>query len=164
MTMRTASLVIMSAAAGALFTMLFVPRVDARIASHEPKNGSLIEHDSLVKASQPGPHRGTGTTTGYSFFAKTADLKMVFRKRALHPGASIGHHQQREDEIYYVLGGRGELTLDGDSYDVGPGTAILTRTGSTHSIRQVGTEDLVLLIAYERMPAPPRARRDSAAP
>jgi mannose-6-phosphate isomerase-like protein (cupin superfamily) len=163
MTMRPFSLAIMSAATGAALTMLLVPRVDARIPLLEPKNGSVIEHDSLVRASQPGPHRGTGTTTGYSFFAKTADLKMVFRKRALHPGASIGHHQQREDEIYYVLGGRGELTLDGGTYDVGPGTAILTRTGSSHSIRQVGNEDLVLLIAYEKMPRP-TARRDSTAP
>jgi mannose-6-phosphate isomerase-like protein (cupin superfamily) len=164
MILRAFSLTVVSAAVGATLTILLVPRVDARNAPVEPNNGSVIEHDSLVKASQPGPHRGTGMTTGYSFFAKTADLKMVFRKRALHPGASIGQHRQREDEIYYVLGGRGELTLDGDRYDVGPGTAILTRTGSTHSIRQVGSEDLVLLIAYERMPAPARTPRDSSAP
>jgi mannose-6-phosphate isomerase-like protein (cupin superfamily) len=39
---------------------------------------------------------------------------MVFRKRALHRGAAIGYHEQEEDEIYYVVSGTGELTLNGD--------------------------------------------------
>ncbi|MGE5814604.1 MAG: cupin domain-containing protein [Acidobacteriota bacterium] len=87
-------------------------------------------------------------TTGFSFFKDIKDLPFVFRKRALHPGSGIGHHQQKEDEIYYVLSGKGELTLDGKRSDVGPGTAILTRVGSTHSLRQVGAEDLVIIIVY----------------
>jgi mannose-6-phosphate isomerase-like protein (cupin superfamily) len=107
-----------------------------------------MEHDSLVAARQPGPHRGGGETTAYSFFAKARGLPLVFRKRALHPGSAIGYHRQREDEIYYVLSGRGELTLDGARHVVGPGTALLTRPGSSHGLRQVGQDDLVILIAY----------------
>jgi mannose-6-phosphate isomerase-like protein (cupin superfamily) len=44
------------------------------------------------------------------------------------------------------------MTLDGKTVDVTPGTAILTRTGSSHSLKQVGTEDLVVLINYEVEP------------
>ena len=33
--------------------------------------------------------------------------------------------------------------------DMTPGTAVLTRPGSSHSLKQTGTEDLVILIAYE---------------
>jgi mannose-6-phosphate isomerase-like protein (cupin superfamily) len=73
----------------------------------------------------------------------------VFRKRALKPGAGIGYHEQKEDEVYYVLSGKGVMTLDDKPTDVGPGTAILTRPGSSHGLKQVGTEDLVILIAYE---------------
>jgi mannose-6-phosphate isomerase-like protein (cupin superfamily) len=113
-----------------------------------PSNGSTIEHDSLVAKNEAGPHNGGGQTTGYSFFTKSKDLPMVFRKRALHPGSSIGHHTQQEDEIYYVLSGQGDLTLDGVRSTVGPGTAILTRTGSSHSIKPVGDKDLVLIITY----------------
>jgi mannose-6-phosphate isomerase-like protein (cupin superfamily) len=76
----------------------------------------------------------------------------VFRKRALHPGSGIGHHEQKEDEVYYVLSGQGELTLDGERHLIGPGTALLTRTGSTHSLKQVGTEDLVIIITYPTAP------------
>jgi mannose-6-phosphate isomerase-like protein (cupin superfamily) len=73
---------------------------------------------------------------------------MVFRKRVLHPGSSIGHHTQKEDEVYYVLSGEGDLVLDDVHSTVGPGTAILTRTGSSHSIKPVGDKDLVLIITY----------------
>jgi mannose-6-phosphate isomerase-like protein (cupin superfamily) len=76
----------------------------------------------------------------------------VFRKRALKPGSAIGYHEQREDEIYYVLSGRGQMTLDGKTVDVGPGTAILTRTGSSHGLKQVGSDDLVIMINYEQAP------------
>ena len=111
---------------------------------------SLIEHDSTVARPQPGPHDGGGTTTAYSFFARAPNLHLVFRKRALHPGAAIGYHRQTEDEIYYILSGAGELTLNGDRSAVGPGTAILTRTGGSHGLRQVGSADLVLIIAYQQ--------------
>ena len=44
------------------------------------------------------------------------------------------------------------MTLDGRTVDVGPGTAILTRTGSSHGLKQVGADDLVILINYEQAP------------
>ena len=118
-------------------------------------HGSVIEHDSLVAVTQPGTHGGGGQTTGYSFFTKVRDLPLVFRKRALHPGSGIGHHEQHEDEIYYVLSGQGELTLDGERHVIGPGTAVLTRPGSSHALKQVGSEDLVIIIAYPTS-APPK--------
>ena len=116
--------------------------------------GYIIEQDATVATAEPGPHGGGGQTTAYSFFKTTPGLKLVFRKRALKPGSGIGYHQQQEDEIYYVLSGRGQMTLDGRTVDVGPGTAILTRTGSSHGLKQVGNDDLVILINYEQAPAP----------
>jgi len=110
---------------------------------------SLIEHDSTVAKPEAGPHNGGGQTTGYSFFAQTPNLGLVFRKRALHRGAAIGYHRQGADEIYYILSGTGALTLNGVQSIVGPGTAILTRTGSSHGLRQLGTDDLVIIITYQ---------------
>lgn len=40
--------------------------------------------------------------------------------------------------------------LDGKEHSAGPGNAMLTRPGSTHTIGQTGDEDLVLLIAYRK--------------
>jgi mannose-6-phosphate isomerase-like protein (cupin superfamily) len=111
---------------------------------------SLIEYDSTVAKPEPGPHDGGGQTTAYSFFTSAPNLRLVFRKRALHRGAAIGYHRQDVDEIYYVLSGTGELTVNGEQSTVGPGTAILTRSGSSHGLRQVGSGDLVVIIAYQQ--------------
>ena len=124
---------------------------------------SLIEHDSAVATPEPGPHDGGGQTTAYSFFARVPNLDLVFRKRALHKGAAIGYHRQDEDEIYYVLSGTGELTLNGDRSIVGPGTAILTRPGSSHGLRQLGANDLVTIIAY-RQPSRVQSADSGASP
>jgi mannose-6-phosphate isomerase-like protein (cupin superfamily) len=111
--------------------------------------GYIVERDAEVAVKEPGTHNGGGETIGYSFFKNAPGLRLVFRKRALKPGSAIGYHLQKEDEIYYVLSGRGIMTIDGKRFDVGPGTAILTRPGSSHGLRQTGPEDLVIMINYE---------------
>ena len=111
--------------------------------------GVVVETDTQVAKEEPGTHNGGGQTVGYSFFDKTPGMKFVFRKRALKAGSGIGYHEQKEDEVYYVLSGRGVMTLDDKPVDIGPGTAVLTRPGSSHGLKQVGSEDLVILIAYE---------------
>jgi mannose-6-phosphate isomerase-like protein (cupin superfamily) len=111
--------------------------------------GFVLERDADIAVEEPGTHGGGGQTVGYSFFRKAPGLRLVFRKRALKPGSAIGYHLQKEDEIYYVLSGRGQMTIDGRSFEVTPGTAVLTRPGSSHGLKQTGAEDLVILINYE---------------
>ena len=123
--------------------------IDARQAKPAP-GGYIIQKDAEVAKNEPGTHNGGGQTVGYSFFADVPNLKLIFRKRALKPGSGIGYHQQAEDEIYYVLSGSGVMTLDGKEYQVGPGDAILTRTGSSHGLKQTGPDDLVIMINYEK--------------
>ena len=112
--------------------------------------GYILEHDADVAKAEPGTHNGGGETVGYSFFAKAPKLALVFRKRALKPGSGIGYHLQAEDEIYYVLSGRGMMTIDGKPFEVKAGDAVLTRPGSSHGLKQVGSEDLVIMINYEQ--------------
>jgi mannose-6-phosphate isomerase-like protein (cupin superfamily) len=118
-------------------------------AQQHAKGGFIVQHDADIAKNEPGTHDGGGQTIGYSFFDRTPGMKFVFRKRALHPGAGVGHHEQHEDEVYYVLSGKGMMTVDGTAVDMTPGTAVLTRPGSTHSLKQIGPDDLVVLIAYE---------------
>ncbi len=117
--------------------------------SGKVKGGFIVQRDAEIAKSEPGTHNGGGQTIGYSFFDKTPGMKFVFRKRALHPGAGVGHHEQREDEVYYVLSGKGVMTVDGKDIEMTAGTAVLTRPGSSHSLKQTGPDDLVMLIAYE---------------
>ena len=119
------------------------------LAQPKTRGGFIVQRDAEIAKNEPGTHNGGGQTVGYSFFDKTPGMKFVFRKRALHPGAGVGHHEQHEDEVYYVLSGKGVMTVDGTAVDMTPGTAVLTRPGSSHSLKQVGPDDLVVLIAYE---------------
>ncbi|WP_303748162.1 GDSL-type esterase/lipase family protein [Stenotrophomonas pigmentata] len=111
-------------------------------------HGSQVVREQDIGRQQPGPHGGAGPTTAYSFFADVNDLPFVMRKRVLHKGAGIGLHPQHKDEIYYIVSGRGLYVLDGKQYEVGPGHALLTRSGSSHALQQVGEEDLVVMLAY----------------
>ena len=122
------------------------------VASADKQGGYVLERDKEVARNEPGTHKGGGETIGYSFFAKTPNLKLVFRKRTFKPGSAIGYHEQKEDEIYYVLSGRGMMQMNGKEFEVGPGDAILTRPGSSHGLKQIGTEDLVIIINYEQAP------------
>jgi mannose-6-phosphate isomerase-like protein (cupin superfamily) len=135
-----------------MFTFTAVLIVVAALSAQAPTpapGGYIIQHDADIAKSEPGTHNGGGQSVGYSFFDKTPGLHFVFRKRALLPGSGIGYHVQKEDEIYYVLSGRGVMTLDGKDVEVTTGTAILTRPGSSHGLKQAGPEPLVILIAYE---------------
>jgi len=96
-----------------------------------PRGGYVLEHDAEVARTEPGTHNGGGETVGYSFFADTPDLGLVFRKRALKPGSGIGYHEKLHDEIYYVLSGRGMMRVDDETFEIGPGAAVLTRPQPT---------------------------------
>lgn len=117
-------------------------------AADDPAGPAVIRHDSQVATAEAGPHEGTGRTTAYLYFDAVPEAGLIFRKRALHPGASIGMHVLRHDEVYYVLSGRGELTVGDTRSEVGPDTAIFLRLGAPVGIRQLGDEDLVIIIAY----------------
>ncbi|MBX3712138.1 MAG: cupin domain-containing protein [Lysobacter sp.] len=108
----------------------------------------ILHRDAVVARVQPGPHGGPGETVAHPMFADAKDMPFQFRRRVLRKGAGIGLHPHDHDEIYYVLSGRGRYILDGVVHEVGAGDALLTRTGSTHSIQQAGDEDLVILIVY----------------
>lgn len=119
-------------------------------ARQETPSGYILEHEQEIAAEQPGPHNGGGQTTAYPFFSKADSLELVFRKRVLHPGSSIGYHLQKTDEVYYILSGSGEMQMNGDSFPVTAGDAILTRPGSSHGLVPTGQEDLTVIITYRQ--------------
>ncbi len=112
--------------------------------------GYIVERETDIAKSEPGPHKGTGQSIGCNFFNKAPGFKLAFHKRVLHPGASIGYHKQETDEVYYIDAGTGKMTVNSDTFDVKPGDAILTRTGSSHSIVQTGSSDLTIIVAYDK--------------
>jgi mannose-6-phosphate isomerase-like protein (cupin superfamily) len=110
----------------------------------------LIERDREVAKNEPGPHDGGGPSTGYAFFENVPELKFSFRKRVLHKGAAIGYHLQKTDEVYYITGGEGVMTINGEAMPVKPGDAVLTRGGSSHGLVQKGEADLTIIITFQK--------------
>lgn len=112
------------------------------------KEKYILEREKDIMTEQAGPHNGGGKTTAFPFFSKVNDLDFVLRKRILHPGSSIGYHLQERDEIYYITEGEGKMYMNGDSFTVARGDAILTRGGSSHGLRPLHDADLTLIISY----------------
>lgn len=116
--------------------------------AHSSQTGYILEHEKDIAKSEAGPHNGGGTSTAYSFFSQVKNLKMTFRKRVLHKGSAIGYHLQKEDEVYYIVSGEGEMKINNETFKVKPGDAILTRPGSSHGLQPIGDNDLIVIIAY----------------
>jgi len=129
--------------AAALYTL-------SAMAKQKPQLGYLLEQEKNIAADEQGPHKGGGNTIAYRFFKDAAGSELQFTKRILHPGSAIGYHLQKEEEIYYIISGTGEMTMNGKTFMVYPGDAVLTFAGSSHGLKQVGKEDLVMIINYEK--------------
>ena len=56
-----------------------------------------------------------------------------------------------EDEVYFVVQGRGEVRIDDADSEIGPGSVIFVAAGVEHRFHSV-QEDLKLLVVF----APPR--------
>ena len=72
----------------------------------------------------------------------------LFARLRLAKGSSIGYHlHDGEEEIFYILSGKGQVTDGSTTSVVGPGDAVLTPSGSGHSIENLREEPLELLAA-----------------
>lgn len=113
-------------------------------------SGFIAQNADMIATLQPGPHAGGGNTLASPFFDGVKDMDLVFRRRILLPGSCIGYHQQTEDEIYYIVRGTGLFTLNGSEKIVGPGDALLTRSGSSHGLAPKEGGDLEIIIMYRK--------------
>lgn len=124
--------------------------VSSAFARQKQQPGYILEHEKDIAVAESGPHKGGGNSTAYRFFTKDADTKLIFTKRVLHSGSAIGYHLQKEEEIYYIASGTGEMTMNGETFMVQTGDAILTLAGNSHGLKQTGKDDLIVIINYEK--------------
>lgn len=105
--------------------------------------------DTIPGEQSSGYHGGTGP-----HFRRTlldgvpGSVFRYVRDIIVPPGTVIGEHPHfGEDEIYFIISGTGVMVVDGEERVVGPGTAVLSLSGSVHGIRNEGTEDLRFVAA-----------------
>jgi mannose-6-phosphate isomerase len=87
-------------------------------------------------ASRPWGH--------YEILSDAADHKV--KRITVTPGKRLSYqtHQHRA-EHWFVIRGRGVVTLDGVPIDVQRGVAVDIAIGAAHRVENTGTEDLVFI-------------------
>jgi mannose-6-phosphate isomerase-like protein (cupin superfamily) len=61
--------------------------------------------------------------------------------------SSIGSHSHdAQEEIYYVISGRGRATVQGETVEIGPGDGISCRTGEAHGFYNSFQSDLEMMV------------------
>ena len=131
-----------------VIVMIVGASASAADASRHVRNRFFIKQDKEVAVVEQAPHEGNGKTTAYRYFDDVKDARVILRKRAIPKGGSIGMHVLTHDEVYYVVSGRGELTVDDTKKEVGPNTAIFMHQGADVAIHQRGSADLVIIVSY----------------
>lgn len=81
-------------------------------------------------------HLADADATGLNFSLAIAEVEI---------GKETYHHVLEQDEVYYLLAGKGEVHIDGKSALVSIGDAVLIPSGSEQWIRNIG--DVVLRFA-----------------
>ncbi|SDD32143.1 Cupin domain-containing protein [Paenibacillus sp. UNCCL117] len=96
-------------------------------------------------------HRGKGLVHGVRLFDNNdydSPLRFMYYTE-IPPGASIGYHKHGQDEeVYVILEGRGLMTVNGETREVGAGDVILNKPGWSHGLENAFDETMRLLI-YE---------------
>jgi mannose-6-phosphate isomerase-like protein (cupin superfamily) len=88
----------------------------------------------------------------------SAATNQSLAEATLLPGAETEeHYHPKTEEIYYLLRGRGLMSVEGERREVGPGDGILIPPGTRHTIRNIGREPLVFLCCC----APPYSHEDT---
>ena len=89
------------------------------------------------------PHLNGGEGTVFARMYMDGHGKIMVSR--LPQGASIGTHtHETSSEVNYVLSGQGAAECGGAEELLAPGDCHYCPKGSSHSIRNTGTEDLVL--------------------
>jgi mannose-6-phosphate isomerase-like protein (cupin superfamily) len=81
----------------------------------------------------------------YLEFLRVPDLSCGLYR--LSAGARDLQSPHDEDEVYYVLAGRGRVRVGGTDRSVGPGSILYVRASSEHSFFEI-EEDMTLLVFF----------------
>jgi mannose-6-phosphate isomerase-like protein (cupin superfamily) len=62
-------------------------------------------------------------------------------------GGAREHYHLQMEEVYYLLKGQAQLTINDDTRIVKPGDAIVIPPGARHKIVNIGASDVVMIVA-----------------
>ncbi len=89
--------------------------------------------------------RRSESNSSYLEFLRVSSLSVGLY--ALSAGATDPQQPHTEDEVYYVVSGRGSILVDTENRPVGAGSIIFVRAGVEHRFHTI-TEDLTILVFF----------------
>lgn len=94
-------------------------------------------------------HNGKGAISFREVFNEN-DFKsslQFLHETSITPSSTIGYHKHAgNEEIYYVIEGEGVMTVDEEEKKVTAGDAVITHSGSSHGLKNIGDKDLKILV------------------
>jgi quercetin dioxygenase-like cupin family protein len=102
----------------------------------------LVVHESTVEPETWSDADRGEVSFRTVFGAERVTSELIAGVTDLQPGGWLGHHRHTPAEIYYVLEGRGTLTIDGEKHEVVAGAAAYIPGNSEHGIRNTGDAPL----------------------
>jgi mannose-6-phosphate isomerase-like protein (cupin superfamily) len=69
----------------------------------------------------------------------------------MNKGVKGGAHKHEVEHLWYILSGKGTMTIGGKSFEIAPATAVYAPAGVLHAIEVGPDEDLTYVVVY----APP---------
>lgn len=109
-------------------------------------NGVIVRHISDPEVLET-TYRAHGGAIAQMILDRRVLKELGFLAIArLERGRAIETHRDPMEEIYFVLSGEGEMSVDEETRHVRPGDATWIPAGSAHSLTNSGEEDLVILV------------------
>lgn len=110
----------------------------------------IVKGEKLELFSEGVPRAGSGKIMGYRYLT-AEDMKNKttgFYMNELMPDSEIGFHQHvGNEEIYFILSGKGLVNDNGKEDYVEAGDMVFTQSGEYHGMKNIG-EDKLKFIAF----------------
>ncbi|NQT31427.1 MAG: cupin domain-containing protein [Deltaproteobacteria bacterium] len=103
-----------------------------------------IDHPEVVETRYTA-HEGAAACMMLD--SRVLEGLLFFAHAVLKPGKEIETHIDPYEEVYYLLLGRGVMTVGDERQEVTAGDAIWLPYGVPHSLMNDGDEDCVILVA-----------------
>lgn len=112
---------------------------------------SMLALDGLAQSAEPAPFHGDveALAAEHDDFRRvlyTGRVQLVLM--TLRPGEDIGEETHDVDQCFFVIDGRGEALLEGESSSLDDRHVVCVPAGTRHNVRNTADEPLKLVTVY----------------
>jgi len=100
-----------------------------------------------VQQAKSGPRTGSSRASGKPYLEFLRVPALSAGLYVLSAGSVDGQQPHSEDEVYYVVSGRGQIIVAGESRPVGPGSVVYVKAHDEHRFHDIA-EELAILVFF----------------